>query len=980
MIDFLNGSLIKAVDNGEQQIIATVDGKKFTITEASVRRHLQLVDADSISVLPNTKIFDQLSLMGYVSTNDKLTFQKGKFSPQQALNEDTELPQTSVPILNVPNEAICEEWDDSVERATTTAASLDATQDSGNIFKTQSTAMPNVPLPQGIGIDASMYNTVRQGSSLRDRLKADKEDKVLALETDLRQTKKVYGTAYTKLIMKVKKLEKTVKSSQARRRTKVVVSDDEEDSEDSSKQGNMIEDIDQNKGITLEKSRFNIEQEEKFNVEQEELLASETTKDEANPSVTNVDWVDVQAQIQADRELAQKIYGKKRTKRACLNLQEESSKRQKTEEGSESTKEPKADEISKEELQQMMMTVPVEDIYGEALQFKYPIIDWEVYIEDSRKYWKIIRVGNHTEAYQTFDDMLKRFDRYKLPSKIYQERIYNFDVDEAPTTQTMFMENLCSAYPIYDEAGPSHDLDILSEKKVERGYKNILYLTSAMQVQSALYNGHEIVKTNHAPAIMHESEDTLELAKITRKKMLKKMKSPLCVEKKIKITSLDYSKENYLATFTPQRQLSAEQIFWSSVPKPISEMTVYPPNTPLKGKMECVTMNTVKLKVLSPETLCEIVEEDIIETPLDNALKNACFNSKRSHELLEYVIGTCLKEFSKRYKKIATTPINGIKRVTFRETCRTSNNNTETHVEASVNSFTKASGSKPRSNTKNNRILPAKSDNKKKVEDHPRNNRYVDDMELLKGNRSSNLYTILVEYMMKSSPIFLLSKESKNKSWLWHRQLNHLNFDTINDLARKDLSINGKRYILVIVDDYSRFRWVKFLRSKDETPKPTLEYNPFAQDKNDPFVNRFALEPSSEESTSGDVCSAESNQVIQPHDHLRKWTKDHPMDNVIVEPKNFKTAVTDAYWFEAMQDEIYKFDRLQIEAIRIFIANATSKNMTIYQMDVKTAFLNGELKEEVYVRQPEGFVDPDHPMHIYHPKKTLYGLKHAPRA
>nr|GEV64180.1 copia protein [Tanacetum cinerariifolium] len=53
----------------------------------------------------------------------------------------------------------------------------------------------------------------------------------------------------------------------------------------------------------------------------------------------------------------------------------------------------------------------------------------------------------------------------------------------------------------------------------------------------------------------------------------------------------------------------------------------------------------------------------------------------------------------------------------------------------------------------------------------------------------------------------------------------------------------------------------------------------------------------------------------------------------------------------------------RIEAIRIFIANAASKNMTIYQMDVKTAFLNGELKEEVYVSQPEGFVDPDHPTH-----------------
>ncbi|GKE71778.1 retrovirus-related pol polyprotein from transposon TNT 1-94 [Tanacetum coccineum] len=65
--------------------------------------------------------------------------------------------------------------------------------------------------------------------------------------------------------------------------------------------------------------------------------------------------------------------------------------------------------------------------------------------------------------------------------------------------------------------------------------------------------------------------------------------------------------------------------------------------------------------------------------------------------------------------------------------------------------------------------------------------RYTYGVELIKGSRGSNLYTISVEDMMKSSPICLLSKASKNKSWLWHPRLNHLNFGTINDLARKDL-------------------------------------------------------------------------------------------------------------------------------------------------------------------------------------------------
>ncbi|GJR18274.1 hypothetical protein Tco_0966801 [Tanacetum coccineum] len=131
---FWQTSTIRTVDKGEQEITAIVDGKEFTITEASVRRHLHLADVDGISVLSTTEIFDQLSLMGYVLTDDKLNFQKGKFSPQWRFlihTIVTELPQTSEPIPNVPDEVVCKEWDDRVERATTTAASLDVEQTSG---------------------------------------------------------------------------------------------------------------------------------------------------------------------------------------------------------------------------------------------------------------------------------------------------------------------------------------------------------------------------------------------------------------------------------------------------------------------------------------------------------------------------------------------------------------------------------------------------------------------------------------------------------------------------------------------------------------------------------------------------------------------------------------------------------------------------------------------------------------------------------
>ncbi|GKF23970.1 retrovirus-related pol polyprotein from transposon TNT 1-94, partial [Tanacetum coccineum] len=88
--------------------------------------------------------------------------------------------------------------------------------------------------------------------------------------------------------------------------------------------------------------------------------------------------------------------------------------------------------------------------------------------------------------------------------------------------------------------------------------------------------------------------------------------------------------------------------------------------------------------------------------------------------------------------------------------------------------------------------------------------------------------------------------------------------------------------------------------------------------------------------------------------------------------------MTKPSWIDAMQEEIYEFERLQVW--ELVPSNAAHKNMTIYQMDVKTTFLNGDLKEEVYVSQPEGFVDQDNPSHVYKLKKALYCLKQAPCA
>nr|GFA21278.1 retrovirus-related Pol polyprotein from transposon TNT 1-94 [Tanacetum cinerariifolium] len=112
-----------------------------------------------------------------------------------------------------------------------------------------------------------------------------------------------------------------------------------------------------------------------------------------------------------------------------------------------------------------------------------------------------------------------------------------------------------------------------------------------------------------------------------------------------------------------------------------------------------------------------------------------------------------------------------------------------------------------------------------------------------------------------------------------------------------------------------------------------------------------------------------------------KWIYKVKLDEYGDVLKNKARLVTKGYRQEEGIDFEESFAPVAcIEAIRIFIANATSRNLTVYQMDVKTAFLNGELKEEVYVSQPKGFVDPDHLKHVYRLKKALYGLKQAIRA
>nr|GEZ92143.1 retrovirus-related Pol polyprotein from transposon TNT 1-94 [Tanacetum cinerariifolium] len=322
-------------------------------------------------------------------------------------------------------------------------------------------------------------------------------------------------------------------------------------------------------------------------------------------------------------------------------------------------------------------------------------------------------------------------------------------------------------------------------------------------------------------------------------------------------------------------------------------------------------------------------------------------------------------------------------------------------------------------------------------------------------------------------------------------------------------SINGKRYILVIVDDYSRYTWVLFLRSKDEAPTVIITFlkritvllqSPviiIRTDNGTEFKNQvlkvyfdsvgishqmsYVQTPQQNgvvERQNRTLVEAARTMLIFSRAPLFLWaeaiatacfTQNHSIIHrrfnktpyELINGKNDREdigklgakgdigffigysadsqAMIDPAWIESMQKELLQFKRMDVwvlvstpdnispltlkwifknkhdeeqtvirnksrlvvrgyrqeegldfeesfalvarmEAIRIFLAYATHKSFTVFQMGVKTAFLHGSLKEEVYVCQPEGFIDADHPSHVYKLKKALYGLKQEPRA
>nr|GEW91544.1 hypothetical protein [Tanacetum cinerariifolium] len=648
---------------------------------------------------------------------------------------------------------------------------------------------------------------------------------------------------------------------------------------------------------------------------------------------------------------------------------------------------------------------------------------------------------------------------------------FDFNVDEAPITQTTFMSNLSSADPVYDKAGPSYDSDTLFEyvqdNKDQVVHSDVSYVPNdaVMIITNDMYEQDTLCVTSN------NTVNAFLTAKLARYKKL------------------------------AETQLTIEQIFWS--------------DDLLKMKAKALKE---KDKSTKPITTMTVVENEKVKQ-----------HYKELYDSIKLTRTKTIKKTTSLLAKIETLKA----QIKGKTKCVTMPDSVKPKVLApGVKDATAASGSKPRSNTKKDRTLPAKSD-KKKVEDHSRKNKsslkqknrvdssisykrtvyYVEgighnlffvrrfcdsDLEVAFRKHSCYVRDVNGVDLIKGNQVVATACYTKNRS-LIHTRHNKTPYELVYD-KKPDLKflhvfgdlcyptnerpepifltlgqissglvpdhVPAAPYVPPTYKDLEILFQPMFneyfeppgvekpvppaptaqvpVVSVGVAAGPTIKDNPTTQANNDPFINVFAPEPNFDESSSGDVSSAESTQKFRMDScdsvdtpmvdrlkvdedslgilfdqtrfrsmvgSLMHLTASRPnlvfavcmcargyqlnritirftitsssqqIDSVLskIEPKNFKSAIIEDCWFQAMQDEIHEFDRLQvwelvpqpdygnrqeegidfeesfvpvarIEAIRIFIANVANRNMTVYQMDVKTAFLNDELKEVYALR------------------------------
>nr|GEV73870.1 retrovirus-related Pol polyprotein from transposon TNT 1-94 [Tanacetum cinerariifolium] len=446
---------------------------------------------------------------------------------------------------------------------------------------------------------------------------------------------------------------------------------------------------------------------------------------------------------------------------------------------------------------------------------------------------------------------------------------------------------LCKQKPYYDE-----------QRKVAIGYKNPFCLTHAKQVQPALYNGHEIIKIHHVSAIIHNSEDTLEIAEITGKKMNDKMKTHLWTEQNINTPRLlirELSGDLHSTDTTdPRTDILIQGCIQKALTKEIKQMKeifeeleaeVDQNDVNRKNNRE-VHLDYLKHLKESLAMLHEIVKEAMVERPLDRSLASACLYTKHSQELLEYVFIRTVRFENDHFGAIMgygdyVIGDSIISRVYYVEGLR--------HSLFSVRQF-------------------CDSDLEVAFRKHSCYVRDTDGVELIK--------VPIISANTSSSTTIDQDAPSPSHS--------PSSFKLQPSISHQGVAVGST----------------------------VIENNPFAHADNDPFVNVFASKPSYEASSSKDAIPRPDYVMII----ALKWIYKVKLDEYGYVLKNKARLVAKGY----RQKEGIDFEEsfalvVCIEAIRIFITNVASKNMTVYQKDVKKGILKWRLERKSLRYSTRGF-------------------------
>nr|GEY51558.1 putative ribonuclease H-like domain-containing protein [Tanacetum cinerariifolium] len=478
--------------------------------------------------------------------------------------------------------------------------------------------------------------------------------------------------------------------------------------------------------------------------------------------------------------------------------------------------------------------------------------------------------------------------------------------------------------PVYDSDG--------SAEKMALGYQNPFYLKQAQKKQQSLYDG-KVLLEKHDPPVVHDSEETLQLAQESHENMKQ-------LNKEIK--AANYTKINHISrVFVSQTAKSREDLYFSNDSKTakVSKSITIPnvefsddttPGVARKFLNEEAAKFVRDFKSLAKEAYASLAKHKALELEIKRLLRavasqdimvpSASKNSRSKNkgaEVEEHHRNLLLSKNKKHMSSACnnfTLDSHNVYSKNSRGKKQTANVSIKEKQKKQkpkvkkpkkvgfIERLATPKPSKPRSllrwsptgrlfDQKGKIVDSSESESQSECSNGDnawqfcdsdlevafRRNAYfvrnLEGVDLLKGDRSTNLYTINLHEMASASPICLIARASSTKSWLWHQRLSHLNFDTINDLVRNDLvlglpkfkynkkhlcpsceqgkskrashppkpvpnsrqrlhllhmdlcgpiriaSINGKRYVLVIMDDYSRYTWVHFLKSKDETPE-----------------------------------------------------------------------------------------------------------------------------------------------------------------